>query len=61
MELENSLSTKIIGLAIKVHKELGPGLLESVYRVCLYYEIRKSGFFVEKKKSLYPFIMMGLS
>lgn len=52
MELENSLSTKIIGLAIKVHKELGPGLLESVYQECLYYELKKSGVFVEKEKSL---------
>jgi GxxExxY protein len=52
MELENSLATKIIGLAIKVHKELGPGLLESVYKECLYYEIRKSGLFVEKEKPI---------
>jgi GxxExxY protein len=52
MELENSLSTKIIGLAIKVHKELGPSLLESVYQECLFYELKKSGVFVEKEKSL---------
>ena len=52
MELENSLATKIIGLAIKVHKELGPGLLESVYKECLFYELKKSGLFVEKEKPL---------
>ena len=52
MELENSLATKVIGLAIKVHKELGPGLLESVYKECLFYELKKSGLFVEKEKSL---------
>jgi GxxExxY protein len=52
MELENSLATKVIGLAIKVHKELGPGLLESVYKECLFYEIKKSGLFVEKEKPL---------
>ncbi|TKB98910.1 GxxExxY protein [Pedobacter cryophilus] len=52
MELENSLATKIIGLAIKVHKELGPGLLESVYQECLFYELKKSGLFVEKEKPL---------
>lgn len=52
MELENSLATKVIGLAIKVHKELGPGLLESVYKECLFYEIKKSGLFVEKEKAL---------
>lgn len=35
----NELSYKIIGLAIEVHKELGPGLLESAYQECLFYEI----------------------
>jgi len=58
MELENSLATKIIGLAIKVHKELGPGLLESVYKECLFYELKKAGIFVEKEKSL-PVIYDG--
>jgi len=33
----------IIGAAVKVHRELGPGLLESVYEVCLVHEIAKSG------------------
>jgi GxxExxY protein len=58
MELENSLATKIIGLAIKVHKELGPGLLESVYKEFLFYELKKAGIFVEKEKSL-PVIYDG--
>lgn len=49
---EDELSNVVIGLAIKVHTSLGPGLLESVYRECLYYEISKSGFRVEKEKSL---------
>ncbi len=49
---EDELSNIVIGLAIKVHTALGPGLLESVYRECLYYEISKSGFRVEKEKSL---------
>lgn len=48
----NELSTKIIGLAIKVHNTLGPGLLESSYKECLYYEIIKTGYFAEKEKSL---------
>lgn len=38
------LSYQITGLAIKVHKELGPGLLESVYEKCLAYELRENGF-----------------
>ena len=48
----NKLSTEIIGLAIKVHTALGPGLLESSYKECLFYEIFKAGYFVEKEKAL---------
>ena len=48
----NSLSYKIIGLAIEVHKQLGPGLLESAYQECLFYEIKKANLFVEREKSL---------
>ncbi len=48
----NDLATKIIGLAIKVHYTLGPGLLESAYKECLYYEILEAGHFVEKEKAL---------
>jgi GxxExxY protein len=47
-----SLSYKIIGLAIEVHRQLGPGLLESAYHQCLYYEIKKAGLKVEKELSL---------
>ena len=36
---ENELSRIIIGKAIEVHKQLGPGLLESAYQECLYYEL----------------------
>ena len=45
MEL-NDLSRQIIGAAIEVHRRLGPGLLESAYRACLAYELRKRGFHV---------------
>lgn len=48
----NQLSNEIIGLAIKVHKNLGPGLLESSYKECLYYELMKAGYFAEKEKPL---------
>ena len=43
----NSISDKIIGAAIEVHKELGPGLLESVYEACLYHELKKQGVSVD--------------
>lgn len=49
---ENELSHKIIGIAIEVHNALGPGLLESAYKECMYYKIGKSGFFVEKEKPM---------
>ena len=39
----NQITEKIIGCAIAVHKELGPGLLESAYEECLMYELRQSG------------------
>lgn len=46
---ENELSRIIIGKAIEVHKILGPGLLESAYKECLYYEITNSGLYVAKE------------
>lgn len=49
---EDELSNIVIGLAIKVHKALGPGLLESAYKECLYYEIKKAGLQVEKEKPM---------
>ena len=49
---ENELSKKIIGYAIEVHKHLGPGLLESAYQECLYYELTKAGLKVEKEKPM---------
>ncbi|RKS01135.1 GxxExxY protein [Flavobacterium sp. 102] len=49
---ENEISTKIIGLAIEVHKVLGPGLLESAYKESLFYMINKHGLKVEKEKSM---------
>jgi GxxExxY protein len=50
--IENEISNKVIGCAIEVHKILGPGLLESAYRECLYYELIKNGFNVEKEKPM---------
>lgn len=48
----DAISYKIIGLAIEVHKQLGPGLLESAYQECLYYELVNAGLNVEKQKAL---------
>lgn len=49
---ENEISEKIIGCAIEVHKALGPGLLESAYLECLFYELTMMGLKVEKQKAL---------
>lgn len=49
---ENELSNKVIGIAIDVHNALGPGLLESAYKECLYYKLNKAGFKVEKEKPI---------
>ena len=46
----NSITGQVIGLAIKVHRVMGPGLLESVYLTCLCYELKKSGLIVEREK-----------
>ncbi len=50
--LENELSKIIIGKAIEVHRTLGPGLLESAYQECLFYELKNEGLKIEKEKSL---------
>lgn len=49
---ENEISSIIIGCAIDVHKQLGPGLLESAYQECLLYELRQSGLEVVKEKPM---------
>jgi GxxExxY protein len=46
---EDQLSNVVIGSAIKVHKNLGPGLLESAYEECLFYELNQNNLFVEKQ------------
>lgn len=52
MDELNDISYKIIGCAYKVHSELGPGLLESTYEVCLEYELLKNDILVERQRSL---------
>ncbi len=48
----NSITEKIIGCCIEVHKSLGPGLLESTYEECLFFELIQSGLRVERQKEL---------
>lgn len=53
------LSYQIVGYAIKVHQELGPGLLESVYEKCLKYELEQNGYEVKQQLSV-PIQYKGL-
>lgn len=48
----NDITQATIGAAIEVHRQLGPGLLESAYRVCLAYELRKCGFTVVEEQAI---------
>lgn len=49
---ENELSRVTFDCALKVHQNLGPGLLESTYEECLFYELKKTGLLIEKQKPL---------
>jgi len=49
---DNQIAKVILDCAFEVHSILGPGLLETVYRECLYFEIKSQGLFVEKEKIL---------
>lgn len=46
----NRITSDVIGCAIKVHRRLGPGLLESAYQICLEYELRKLGYQIDREK-----------
>lgn len=48
----NEITGKIIELSIKVHRSLGPGMLEGAYEICLTHELVKHGFTVERQKKL---------
>jgi GxxExxY protein len=55
----NKLTEAIIGAAIAVHRELGPGLLESAYEACLIFELAERGFQLERQKEL-PVVYKGV-
>jgi GxxExxY protein len=48
----NEITERVIGAAIRIHKALGPGLLESAYEECLCYELSKGGLQFERQKPL---------
>ncbi|HMQ04688.1 MAG TPA: GxxExxY protein [Pyrinomonadaceae bacterium] len=56
----NEITQTIIGCAIRVHKALGPGLLESTYEVCLVHELSKTGLKVRSQLAL-PVVYDGIT
>jgi GxxExxY protein len=54
----NALTNDIIGAAMTVHREIGPGTLESTYEACLTYELVDRGFAIERQKAL-PIVYKG--
>jgi len=48
----NQITEKIIGCAIEVHKNLGPGLLESAYEECLAFELQNAGLSIQRQKAV---------
>jgi GxxExxY protein len=54
----DQFTEKVIGAAIEVHRNLGPGLLESTYELCLAYELGQRAFVVERQKAL-PLVYKG--
>ena len=54
----NALTEAIIGAAIQVHHELGPGMLESAYDACLSYELLQRGLGLERQKAM-PLVYRG--
>lgn len=48
----NEITSRIIGAAMKVHRKLGPGLLESAYEACVEYELNTAGLRVERQKAV---------
>jgi GxxExxY protein len=58
-EQEELIGKAVVNAAYKVHKALGPGLLEKVYEACMAYELRKSGFQVQRQVDI-PIFYDGL-
>jgi GxxExxY protein len=57
---DNALSRTVIGLAIEVHRHLGPGLLESAYQECLCFELRQADIPHVRHQKL-PFITKAMN
>lgn len=58
-ERHEQIGAAIVNAAYKIHKELGPGLLEKVYEVCMAHELRKMGFDVKRQIDI-PIVYDGI-
>lgn len=56
---EEQIGKAIVNASYKIHKELGPGLLEKVYEVCMAHELRKAGFHVIRQVNI-PIVYDGI-
>jgi len=56
---DSAITSKIIGAAIRIHRRLGPGLLESAYEACLAYELQATGLLVQRQKAV-PLVYEGV-
>jgi GxxExxY protein len=57
---KEEIGKEVVNAAFKVHKSLGPGLLEKVYEVCLCHELRKRGLNVERQLDI-PIVYDGIT
>ncbi len=60
LAFENDLATKVIGFAMEVHTQLGPGLLENAYKQALAFKLRTEGLSIEVEKRM-PLIIDGVA
>ncbi|MEB2775867.1 GxxExxY protein [Algoriphagus sp. D3-2-R+10] len=59
LAFENDLATKVIGIAMEVHTQLGPGLFENAYKQALAFKLKNAGFSIEVEKRM-PLIIDGV-
>ena len=57
---EEAIGKAIVNAAFKVHKALGPGLLEKVYEICMKHELEKAGYYVERQINI-PIVYDGIT
>jgi GxxExxY protein len=57
---EEAIGKEIVNSAFRIHKKLGPGLLEKVYEICLQHELQKCGFIVERQNVI-PIVYDGMT